>query len=103
MRDGNLDRLHIQFLSKVQRPLDCFFRFTRQANDEISMNLDPDLLAILRELTRMFDRRAFLDVFQDLRITGFISDNEETRARIGHCLQRFIVAGHARRARPTKS
>ena len=67
------------------------------------MNPDADLLAILRELPCLLDRRALLDVLQNLRIAGFVSYNEEPRASICHGFQGLVIARHARRARPAES
>src|SRR5207237_2881351 len=103
MSNRNLDRLHIQFFRKIERSLDRFLCFSRQADDEVSMDLDPDLFTVLRELPRMLDGCTLLDILQNLRITGFVSNDEQPRSCISHCLQGLIVTGHASCTRPAES
>src|SRR5204863_2934606 len=103
VRDGYLDRLHVEFFGEVECALDRLLGFSGKPDDEISVNPDADLLAILRELPCLLDRRALLDVLQNLRIAGFVSYNEEPRASICHGFQGLVIARHARRARPAES
>src|SRR2546427_1020167 len=98
VRDRHLDRFHIQFFRKVQRALDGLLRFSGEADDEVAVDLDSDLLAILGELPRHLDGRALLDVPQNLWIARFIADDKEPRSRIRHSLQGLIVTGYAGRA-----
>ncbi len=92
------ESFRIEFFSEIERSLYGFLSFARQSNDEVAMDPDADLFAILGEFPGLFDRRAFFDVLQNLRISGFISDDEQTRARIRHRLQSLVVAVDARRA-----
>ena len=100
---GDLNRFAVEFLGVIDRSFDGFFRFARQTDDEIAVNANADFLAILHERLAHLDRRALLDVLQDLRIAGLESDDQETRAAIGHGFQGFVIAVHARRAGPLKA
>ena len=67
------------------------------------MNPDADFFAILHEGAAHLDRRALLDVLQNLRVAGFEADNQQTRAAIGHGFQSFVIAVHASGAGPLES
>src|SRR5579872_4312455 len=77
VRHRDLDGFDVQFLGELDRVLDGLARFARQAENEVAVNDQPELVAILGELARAFDRGAFLDVLQDLRIPGLITDDQE--------------------------
>ena len=47
---GDLDRLAIEFLGVINRLLDGFFGLARKADDEVAVNVNPDLLAVLHEV-----------------------------------------------------
>ena len=102
VRERNLDGFAIQFLRKLNGLVDGFLGFARQTDDEVAVNLDPDLLAVLHELARHLHGRALLDVLQDLRIARFESHDKEPRPAIRHGLQLFVLAVAARRAGPLK-
>src|SRR5207249_11149972 len=100
--DGNLNGFDIEFLGEINGTFYRLLGFPGQADDEISMDSDPDLFTVARELTCLLNRRAFFDVLQDLRIAGFVTNDEEPSPGIGHGLQRFIITVDSGRARPAK-
>ena len=52
----NLDSLHVQFLGKVNCVVDGFAGLARQAENEVAMDHQAQLVAILGELAGAFDR-----------------------------------------------
>src|SRR5262249_15130120 len=90
-----LDGFAVEFLGEVDGLVDGLGSFAREADDEVAVDLDADLAAILHEGTRHFDGGTLLDVLENLRVAGFETDDEETRAAIGHRPKRFIVAVNA--------
>ena len=80
-----------------------FPAFPRQADDEVAVDGDADLLAVLREPAGHFSGGALLDVLQDLVVAGFEAHDKQARAAVGHGLQRFVVAVVPRRAGPAES
>ena len=100
---GNLNRFAIEFLGEIDGLLDGFFRFAGKADDEIAVNANAHLLAVLHEVAAHLERLALLDVFQDLRVAGFKSHDQQAAAGIGHGFQRFVVAVDARRAGPLEA
>src|SRR5450759_4234048 len=100
MRHRNLDRLYVEFLGEVDRVLDGLASFSRQSEDEISVDYESQLVAILGELAGALDGRAFLDVLQNLLIARFVAHNQEPAARVFHGLERFEVGCDSRCARP---
>ena len=71
-----------------------------QAEDEIAVNDQAELVAILGELAGALDGGALLDVLQNLRIAGFVADDQQAASGFLHRLQRFEVGGDARGAGP---
>src|SRR6516165_2148035 len=67
------------------------------------MDDEPKLVAVLGELARAFDRRAFLDVLQNLRITRLVADDQQAAARLLHGLERLVISGDARSAGPRQA
>ena len=98
----NLDGLAVELFGEVDGALDGFLGFAGQADNEVAVNGNAHLLAVFRERASHFDRGAFLDVLQDLRITGLEADDEQARAAIGHGLQGFVVAVHPGVGRPAE-
>ena len=64
------------------------------------MNRQAKLVAIFGELLGTLDRGALLDVLENLRIAGFIANDQQAATGFAHRLQRFVVGGDARCARP---
>src|SRR3974377_1849284 len=98
--DRYLNGFGIEALGKINGPADGFGCFTWQAYDEVALNRQAQLLAIVSESQRHFNGGAFLAVLQDLGVARFITNNQETAARFLHSFQRFIVRRHPRGARP---
>src|SRR5712692_10017845 len=73
--DRDLNGFSVESLRKINRPAKCLPCFAGQPDDEVPMDHQPQLLAILSESERHLDGRALLDVLEDLRVTGFISNN----------------------------
>src|SRR6185437_3920599 len=70
--DRNLYGFNIQFLGKSDRVFDSFARFPGQAENEVSMDDQAELVRVLGELASPFEGCALLDVLEDLLIAGFV-------------------------------
>ena len=101
--DGYLNRLDVELLGEIQRSLDGFLGFARQADNEVPVDSNAHLLTIFRELARLLDGGAFLDVLQDLRVARFKSDDEESCSRFGHGFECLVITVHASRAGPAEA
>ena len=64
------------------------------------MHDEAKLVAILGELAGALDGRTFLDVLENLLISGLVADDKQAAASILHGLKGFEVGGDAGRARP---
>src|SRR5690349_4550805 len=64
----DLDGLYIQFFRKIYALADGLSCFARQADDEVAVNGEAQLLAVSSEAASHVDGGALLDVFQDLLI-----------------------------------
>src|ERR1700722_3570867 len=102
MRDGNLNSFGIEFLGEIDGFLNGLASFAGQPDDEIAVNADTDLAAILHEGAGHFYGRALFDVFQNLRIAGFESDDEQSRASIRHGFQGVVITVHPGGGGPLK-
>src|SRR5712672_155209 len=102
MRQGNLNGFAIELFGEVDRFLNGFAGFARQADDEIAVHANADFAAVLHEGASHLNGRAFLNVLQDLRIAGFKSYDEEPCACIGHALKSFVIAVNAGRGGPAE-
>src|ERR1700730_7605438 len=100
MGERDLDGFRIELLGEINSLLNGFARFTGQADNEVAVNANADFAAILHEGASHFYRGALLDVFQNLRITGFESHDEQSRTGVGHSLQSVVITVYARRGRP---
>ena len=76
MRHRDLDGFDVQFLGEVDGVVDGLAGLARQAQDEVAVDDQAQLVAILGELAGALDGRALLDVLQDLLIAGFIADDQ---------------------------
>ena len=79
--------------------MDCLVSPGR-AEDEVGVDDQAEVMAILDEVACALDRGALLDVLEDLRIAGFEADDEQTAAGVFHGHERVAVGGYARRATP---
>ena len=68
MRNRNLNGLDIKLFRKRDGVLDRLPRFAGEAEDEVAMNHQSQLVSVFGELPRAFQGGALLDVLQDLRI-----------------------------------
>src|SRR5262249_40071258 len=100
VRDRDLDRFAIELLGKLDRPLDCLWRLTRETNDEVPMNDDSELLTVLHELAGLLDGGALLDVFEYLRIARLKADDQQPATGFLHRLERLVIGVNSRSAGP---
>src|SRR5208283_4622858 len=96
----NLDGFAIEFFGKFDGVLDGLFGFAGKTDDEVAVNANADLAAILHESAAHFHGRALLNVLENLSIAGFEANDEQASTAIRHGLQRFIIAVDARRGGP---
>src|SRR6185312_8973538 len=68
MREGNLNGFNIQFFCKFNGAADRLTRFTRQTENEISVDHQAKLLSVLGKLAGAVHRSTLLDVLEYLRI-----------------------------------
>ncbi len=73
-----------------------------QAQDEVAVDHQAELVAIFGELAGAFNGCAFLDVLQNLLVAGFVAHDEQAASGFFHGLESFVIGGHARGARPGK-
>ena len=73
-------------------------RFAGQADDEIAVNHQAQLVAVLGEALRHVDGGALLDVLQDLLVARFVAHDQQPAAGVLHGLQRVVIGGDARGA-----
>ena len=76
MCHGNLNGFAVNLFCVLDSFLDGLLRLAGQSDDKVAVNVDADFLAVLNEGAAHFDRRALLDVLQDLRIAGFKANNQ---------------------------
>src|ERR1700731_208487 len=68
VRHGNLNGLAVDFLGVLDSLLYGVSRLAGQADDEIAMNPDTHFFAVLDKRPSHLDRRALLDIFENLRV-----------------------------------
>ena len=61
------------------------------------MDNETEFVGILGELFGALGGGAFLDIFKNLGVAGFVSDDEKTAARFLHGFQCFVIRGDSRR------
>src|SRR5262247_681160 len=100
MRDRDLEGFRVQLLGICDCLTDRFARFTRQSDDEISMDPDARAFAVLDKLQSALCSDSFLDILEDLFISGLEADNEKSAAGIPHDPQGLVIEMGTRCARP---
>ena len=100
VRHRNLDGFHVEFLGEVDGAANGLLGLAGQAEDEVAVDDQAELLAVLGELARALDGGALLDVLQNLRVARLVADDEQAAAGFLHGFQRLVVGGDARGARP---
>src|SRR5882724_180607 len=100
VRQRDLNRFDVEFLGKLDGLLDGLAGLAWQADDEITMDRQTQLLSVAREVACALDGRALLDVLQDLGIARLIPDDQQTATCFLLCFERLVVRGHARGAAP---
>ena len=63
-------------LAKVMVLLDGLVRFAGQSEDEVAVDDEAELVAILGELPGTLDGCALLDVLQNLRVAGLVAHDQ---------------------------
>ena len=86
MRDRNLDRFDVQPLREVNRIAQRIAGFARQPDDKIAVDQQAELVAVRREPLGHVDRRALLNVPENLLITRLIPDDQQPAAGVPHRL-----------------
>ena len=71
-----------------------------QAEDEVAVDHQAELVAVAGEVQRALDGCALLDVLEDLRVARLVADDQQAAAGFLHRLQRLVVGGDARGAGP---
>jgi len=99
-RERDLDAVGIQLFRECDRLLDGLLRLPWQTNDEGAMDHDAELLAALRELPRLSEVGALLDIFQNLLVPGFVAHDQQPESPFPHRFQRVVVRCHLRIGRP---
>ena len=82
MGDRDLQRFRVHCLGIFDRFADRFAGLAGETDNEICVNLDAQLVAVFGELQRALRRNPFFDIFQDLFITRFKTNDEQATARI---------------------
>ena len=76
MREGNLYGFGVDALGEIDGLPNGLPRLAGKPDNEIAMNGQAQLFAILGEPQRHVDGGAFLDVFQDLLVSRFITHDQ---------------------------
>ena len=71
-----------------------------EAEDEVGVDDEAEVVAVLDEVAGALDGGALLDVLEDLRVAGLEADDEEAAAGVLHGLEGVAVGGDARGAGP---
>ena len=100
MRDGDLDGLAVEGFGEVDGVADGLLGLAGQAEDEVGVDDEAEVVAVLDEVARALDGGALLDVFQDLRIAGLEADDEQPAAGFFHGLEGLAIGGDTRGAGP---
>src|SRR6185437_10491725 len=100
VRYGDLDGFAVKRLGEVDGVADGLLGFAGEAEDEVGVDNQAEVVAVLDELTRALDGGALLDVLEDLRVAGLEADDEQTAAGFLHGLEGVAVGGRARGAGP---
>src|SRR5215510_2706885 len=100
MRDRDLEGFRVQLLGIGDCLTNRFARFTRQSDDEISMNPDACAFAVLDKLQSALRRDSFLDILENLFVSGLEADNKKSAAGISHDSQGLVIKMGTRCARP---
>jgi hypothetical protein len=87
-------------LGEVDGVADRLLGLAGQAEDEVAVDGQAEVVAVLGEVARALHGGALLDVLEDLRIAGLEADDEQAAAGFLHGLQRVVVGGDARGAAP---
>src|SRR5215467_15654037 len=66
VRDGNLNGFDVELLGESNGVVNALVRLAGQTHDEVAVNSEPELVAILSELAGTLDGCALLDVLQNL-------------------------------------
>ncbi len=74
--------------------------FAGQAEDEVGVDDEAEVVAVLDEVAGALDGGTLLDVLEDLRIAGLEADDEQAAAGFLHGLEGVAVGGDARGAGP---
>ncbi len=98
--DGDLDGLAVEGLGEVDGVADGFFGLAGEAEDEVGVDDEAEVVAVLDEVAGALDGGALFDVLEDLRVAGFEADDEEAAAGFLHGLEGVAVGGDARGAGP---
>ena len=96
----HLNGLDVEFLGEVDGVANGFAGLAGQSQDEIAVDDQTELVAILGELAGAFDGRALFDVLEDLRIARLVADDQQPAAGFLHRLEGFVIGGDARGAGP---
>ena len=100
MGDGDLDGLAVERLGEVDGVADRLLGLAGQAEDEVAVDDEAEVVAVLDEVARALDGGALLDVLEDLRVAGLVADDQQAAAGFLHGLERVAVGGDARGAGP---
>src|SRR6266566_7330870 len=100
MSERNLNRFAIHFLGEFDCLLNGLSRLAGQPDDEVAVDLDADLLAVLHKGAAHFHRRPLPRVFEVLRRPRLPAPDGEACAGVRPRLERLLVAGPPRRTGP---
>ncbi len=100
MGDGDLDGFAVEGLGEVDGVADGCFGFAGEAEDEVGVDDEAEVVAILDELAGALDGGALFDVFEDLGVAGLEADDEQAAAGVLHGFEGVAVGGDARGAGP---
>ncbi len=98
--DGDLDGFAVQRLGEVDGVADGLLGLAGEAENEVCVNDEAEVVAVLDEVASALDGGTLLDVLEDLRIAGFKADDQKAAAGFLHGFEGVAVGGDARGAGP---
>ena len=87
-------------LGEVDGVADRLLGFAGQAEDEVGVDDEAEVVAVLDEVASALDRGALLDVLEDLRVAGLEADDEQAAAGFLHGFEGVAAGGDAAGAGP---
>ena len=98
--EADLQGERVDLFRKLDGLADRLPRLAGQAEDEGAVDGDAELFAVRRELPRLLQPDAFLDVVEDALVAAFVADEEQPQPGVAHRFQGLVIHVRPRVAAP---